>query len=98
MAPDSLTFKIAKHADIMVTDRAVTFRWCDYDGCIHHEDIGRTSIGRLLAKQLDTHKPPQCASDGTPYPCGFFTWTNGQRLYWLDQHRETVSTDASIQT
>ena len=91
MTPDALTFRIAKHADIQVTSRAVIYRWCDYGGRIHREDIGCTSIGRLLAKQLDAQRPPRCAGDGTPYPCGFLGWTNGQRLCWLEQHREAVA-------
>ena len=97
MVPDALTFRIAKHAEIVVTGRGVVYRWCDYEGRIHRENIGRTSIGRLLAKQLDAQKAPRCAADGTPYPYGFFTWTNGQRLWWLDEHRGTVTTDALVQ-
>jgi hypothetical protein len=97
MMPDALTYRIAKHAEIVVTVRGVVYRWCDYEGRIHWENIGRTSIGRLLARQLDAQKTPRCAPDGTPYPNGFFTWTNGQRLCWLDQHRGTVTTDAVVQ-
>jgi hypothetical protein len=97
MVPDALTYRIAKHAEIVVTSRGVVYRWCDYEGRIHRQNIGRTSIGRLLAKQLDAQKTPRCAADGTPYPHGFFTWTNGQRLCWLDEHRETVTTHALVQ-
>jgi len=79
MTPDALTFRIAKHADIVVTGRGVIYRWCDYEGRIHRH-----------AKQLDAQKAPRCAADGTPYPFGFYGWTNGQRLHWLDEHRETV--------
>lgn len=95
--PDALTYRIAKHAEIVVTGRGVVYRWCDYEGRIHRENIGRTSIGRLLAKQLDAQKTPRCAADGTPYPNGFFTWTNGQRLWWLAEHRGTVIADALFQ-
>jgi hypothetical protein len=47
MMPDALTYRIAKHAEIVVTGRGVVYRWCDYEGRIHRENIGRTSIGRL---------------------------------------------------
>jgi hypothetical protein len=90
--PDALTFKIAKHAVIVVTPSSVVYRWCDYEGRLHRENIGRTSLGHLLAKQLNAQKARQCAGDGTPYPYGFFIWTNGQRLCWLHEHRETVIT------
>jgi hypothetical protein len=95
--PDALTYRIAKHAEIVVTGRGVVYRWCDYEGRIHRENIGRNSIGRLLAKQLDAQKTPQCAADGTPYPYGFFSWTNGQRLCRLNEHRATATTDALVQ-
>jgi hypothetical protein len=91
MQPDALRFKIAAHADIIVSQKGVTYRWCDIDGKVRREDIGRTSIGRLLAKQLDAQKAPRCAADGTPYSYGFFAWTNSQRLKWLHEHRETVT-------
>jgi hypothetical protein len=91
MYPDAIRFKIAAHADIIVSQRGVTYRWCDIDGKVRREDIGRTSVGRLLAKQLDAQKAPRCAADGTAYPYGFFSWTNSQRLNWLHEHRETVT-------
>jgi hypothetical protein len=96
MMPDALTYRIAKHAEIVVTGRGVVYRWCDYERRIHREDIGRTPIGRLLAKQLDSQKTPRCAADGTPYPSGFSSWTNGQRLCWLDEHRGTVTTSRAV--
>ena len=77
MTPDALTFKIAKHADIVITRKGVVYRWCDLNGRIHRESIGHTSLGRLLARQWDAQKTPPCAGDGTLYPCGFFSWTNG---------------------
>jgi hypothetical protein len=92
MQADAIRFKLAAHADVTVSHRGVTYRWCDIDGKVRKEDIGPTSIGRLLAKQLDAQKTPRCAADGTPYPYNFFSWTNGQRLWWLDEHRGTVTT------
>jgi len=97
MYPDAIRFKIAAHADIIVSQRGVTYRWCDIDGKVRRENIGRTSIGRLLAKQLDAQKTPRCAADGTPYPHGFFTWTNGQRLCWLNEHLGTVEATVNDQ-
>jgi len=97
MQADALRFRLASNADIIVSHRGVTFRWMDTNGMVRREDIGRTSVGRLLAKQLEAQKTPRCAADGTPYPQGFFTWTNGRRLCWLDEHRETATTDAVVQ-
>jgi hypothetical protein len=93
----ALTFGITTKAEILVTTKRVVYRWCDDEGRIHCQDIGRTSIGRLLAKQLDAQKVPRCAGDGTAYPYGFYSWTNGQRLNWLHEHRETLTTDALVQ-
>jgi hypothetical protein len=84
MQPDAIRFKIAAHADFVVSQQGITYRWCDIDGRVRKEDIGGTSIGRLLAKQLG--RMNKCAKDGTPYPEDFWSWSNGQRLVWLDDH------------
>ena len=81
MDAGALTFGITTKAEILVTTKRVVYRWCDDEGRIHCQDIGRTSIGRLLAKQWDAQKTPRCAADGTPSPYGFSSWTNGQRLW-----------------
>jgi hypothetical protein len=86
MVPDAMTFTLASHAEIVVSTKAVMFRWCDPKGLTHAENIERTAIGRLLVKHCDSQKPPRCAEDGTNYPVGFNSWTNVQRLNWLNEH------------
>jgi len=86
MQPDAIRFKITAHADFVVNQRGITYRWRDIDGRVRKEDIGGTSIGRLLAKQLGSNTGRRCAKDGTPYPEDFWSWSNGQRLVWLDDH------------
>jgi hypothetical protein len=92
MAPDALTYCINATAELVVSTKRVVYRWRNDSGQINCQDISRTSIAKLLAKQMEAQKTPRCAGVGTAYPCGFYSRTNGQRLNWLHEHRDTVTT------
>jgi hypothetical protein len=79
MQPDAIRFKLASNADIIVSQKGVTYRWMDFDGRVRKENIGGTSVGRLMARQLSGGRG-RCAKDGTPYPPDFWQWSNGKRL------------------